>query len=231
MKQARRLRSSRFFWRRGARHSKDKARDDSGKLVPMRDTYPTARFLSIAASGEFTEPAKTLVRSRDIELFYVPKSNIIEAFNRHGLVMDYPDSSAEELKAHVARTFGEHLTEEKKKEVAITLFDIIGQATVDAYTSKVRGFLAASPREIRFIETSHSDATTFNSIEEATDFLESPSFTYSGDTVAYKYEVTYSDGYEFSREINDLVELKDLHQQLEKLHSHMEMIAKRKRTQ
>lgn len=51
------------FWRRGARHSKDKARDDSGKLTPMRDTYPTARFLSIAAGGEFTGPAKTLVRS------------------------------------------------------------------------------------------------------------------------------------------------------------------------
>src|SRR5690349_3555665 len=35
------------FWRRGARHSKDKARDDSGKLVYMRDTYPTARALAI----------------------------------------------------------------------------------------------------------------------------------------------------------------------------------------
>jgi hypothetical protein len=34
------------FWRRGSRHSKDKARDDSGKLMPMRDTYPTARFLN-----------------------------------------------------------------------------------------------------------------------------------------------------------------------------------------
>ncbi len=25
------------FWRRGSRHSKDKARDDSGKLAPMRE--------------------------------------------------------------------------------------------------------------------------------------------------------------------------------------------------
>ena len=29
------------FWRRGSRHSKDKARDDSGKLLPMREVYPT----------------------------------------------------------------------------------------------------------------------------------------------------------------------------------------------
>ena len=101
---------------------------------------------------------------------------------------------------------------------------------MDAYISKVRGFLAASPREVRFVETTHSDAATFNSIEEATDFLESPSFTYSGDTVAYRYEVTYSDGYEFSREVDDFVKLKDLHQQLEKLHGHMETIAKNRRS-
>jgi len=45
------------FWRRGSRHSKDKARDDSGKLIPMRSTYPTARFLGIVAAGHFTDPA------------------------------------------------------------------------------------------------------------------------------------------------------------------------------
>ena len=57
------------FWRRGSRHSKDKARDDSGKLMPMRIVYPTARFLGIISAGDFTEPARDLVRSRDIDLF------------------------------------------------------------------------------------------------------------------------------------------------------------------
>jgi hypothetical protein len=33
------------FWRRGSRHSKDKARDDSGKLLPMKSTYPTASIM------------------------------------------------------------------------------------------------------------------------------------------------------------------------------------------
>jgi hypothetical protein len=55
------------FWRRGSRHSKDKARDDSGKLMPMRETYPTARFLGIVAAGDFTKPARDLIRSREID--------------------------------------------------------------------------------------------------------------------------------------------------------------------
>jgi hypothetical protein len=45
------------------------------------------------------------------------------------------------LKAQIAKTFEEQLAEEKKWEVASTLFEIIGQASVDAYISKVRGFL------------------------------------------------------------------------------------------
>ena len=192
----------------------------------MRTTYPTARFLSIAASGEFTGPAKDLIRSKDIELFYVPKRSIVEAFVRQGLSMDYPDNSAETFKAQIANSFEEQLTKEKKEKVADTLFDIIGRASVDAYTSKVRGFLSSLPQEVRFVEGYHSDAAVFESVEEATDFLDSPSFKFSGNPTDYRYEVTYSDGQEFSREVADLLELKALHGQLVRLSRHMEDLAR-----
>jgi len=62
------------FWRRGSRHSKDKARDDSNKLRPMRETYPTARFLGILAAGDFTKPARLYIENSDTDLFYVPNT-------------------------------------------------------------------------------------------------------------------------------------------------------------
>lgn len=43
----------------------------------MKDTYPTARVLGIVSAGNFTTPARELVRSRGVELFYVPKEHII----------------------------------------------------------------------------------------------------------------------------------------------------------
>src|SRR5579872_2832310 len=79
------------FWRRGARHSKDKARDDTGKLLPMRDVHPTARFLGIVAGGDFTAPGRALVQNRQIDLFYIPKAKIVAAFQGHGQQIDYPD--------------------------------------------------------------------------------------------------------------------------------------------
>jgi hypothetical protein len=53
------------FWRRGARHSKDKARDDTGKLRPMRDTYPTARFLGIVVTCRVSSDQSLLENGAD----------------------------------------------------------------------------------------------------------------------------------------------------------------------
>jgi len=105
------------FWRRGTRHSKDKARDDSGKLMPMRETYPTARFLGIVSAGDFTKPARELVRSRDIDLFYVPKEKIVNAFDSCGLIMDYPDKLPEDEKPILSTNSISILQLSKKKTV------------------------------------------------------------------------------------------------------------------
>ena len=109
------------FWRRGARHSKDKARDDSGKLMPMRVSYPTARFLGIVASGEFTRPARELIESRKINLFYVPKAKIVETFQILGLEIDYDDKAKEEVKVNIANVFERDLNEDKKRRASATL--------------------------------------------------------------------------------------------------------------
>ena len=98
------------FWRRGSRHSKDKARDDSGKLAPMSQVHPTARFLGIIAAGDFTQPARQLVLSRRIDLLYVPKDKVVAAFSALGMQMEYPDRAPEEEKQRLAREFGDRLT-------------------------------------------------------------------------------------------------------------------------
>src|SRR5262249_55116624 len=122
------------FWRRGSRHSKDKARDDSGKLLPMWSTYPTARFLGIVAAGDFTSPARELVRSRGIDLFFIPKEKIIDAFNAHKLAIDYPDKASEEEKARLVNDFEKQFTNDKKRAIAATLIEFVGTAAVASYT-------------------------------------------------------------------------------------------------
>jgi hypothetical protein len=132
------------FWRRGKRHSKDKARDDSGKLMPMRDTYPTARFLGIVAGGDFTGPASALVQSRRIDLFCVPKAKIISAFEKHGVRIDYPDRTTEEKKAQLVEAFDRAVVPAVKPKIAETLIGLVGETSISTYVDRVRAALGAA---------------------------------------------------------------------------------------
>jgi hypothetical protein len=217
------------FWRRGKRHSKDKARDDSGKLMPMRDTYPTVRFLGIVAGGDFSGPASELVKSRGIDLFYVPKAKIVGAFETQGLTIDYPDKTAEDKKAALADAFEKGLTPDKKVQVAKTLCDMVGEATLQSYVTRVRAALGALPAELRFISQHRSKPVVFESIADASTFLTDPKFDFSKDITNFIYQITYSDGTEFERTVATLDELRSLHAEIERLAQHVSSLVKKEK--
>jgi hypothetical protein len=212
------------FWRRGARHSKDKARDDSGKLMPMRETYPTARFLGIVAAGNFTKPARDLIRSREIDLFYVPKDKIIKAFSENGLVMDYPDNSTETEKLRIVSVFEKTFNKEKKEQVQHSLITQVGTPSINSYVDRVRAALSALPQEIRFILRHDSTPLIFESLVEASKFLKKPNFRMGKPEKSYLYQITFSDGSEFEKTVASLENLKRLHKQIALLASHLNQI-------
>jgi hypothetical protein len=212
------------FWRRGSRHSKDKARDDSGKLAPMRQVHPTARFLGIIASGDFTLPARQLILSRDIDLFYVPKDKIIAAFSATGMQMNYPDDAPENEKQPLAEEFEKHLTGKRKNQVADKLRMLLGKPAVNTYLDRVRAALGATPQEIRFLARHDSAPRVFETIPDATTFLKTPDFDFGNPTEKYVYQITYSDGAEFDRQVDSLENLRLLHEQTARLATHMAIL-------
>lgn len=214
------------FWRRGSRHSKDKARDDSGKLLPMRLVHPTARFLGIIAGGDFTAPARELIRSRNIDLFFVPKEKIIEAFRAVGLEIDYPDRSTEEFKNQLATRFELNMKGSDKEKAAKELCSMIGQVAVTRYADRVSAALGALPQEVRIGAMRSSKLQVFESVVDATTFLDAPDFDFSEPIESYLYEITYSDGSEFSQSIDTIAGMKDLNSKISHLVAHMESIAR-----
>jgi hypothetical protein len=209
------------FWRRGSRHSKDKARDDSGKLMPMMLVHPTARFLGIITAGDFTQPARQLVLSRGIDLFYVPKDKIIAAFSALGMDMDYPDKASEDEKTALAQNFEKRFTKRAKTQTADKLLNLLGKAAVNTYLDRVRAALGATPQEIRFLARQDSLPRVFETLADATRFLEKPDFNFNNPAESYVYQITYSNGSEFECVVESLDSLRRLHGQTEKLASHM----------
>jgi hypothetical protein len=216
------------FWRRGARHSKDKARDDSGKLVCMRDTYPTARALAIVAGGDFTRPAQDLVKSRGIELWYMSKDNILAAWADEGVAIHYPDKSAEAVKQRITAAFKARVQgdPELEERVAAHLFNRIGKASIEGFTSKVFSILSAIPQEL-IVHIQDTRSQRFSSLRDITAFLggQEPSDVVGDMVRSYRYEVLFSDGDAFFRDGLQWHELQTLHSELKVLIDHMNEIA------
>ena len=210
------------FWRRGGRHSKDNARDDTNKLLPMRDTYPTARFLAIAACGEFTSPAKEYVTSRNVELFYIGKEKIIDAFTAIGATVDYHDALPEAEKLQLVRELELKFTLENQIKAAHSLRSAAGEMAFLSFKQKVKGALMASPQEIRLYALKRCGPVVFDSIDKATHFLSAKSQNFPAAEGAdhYEYEVSFSDGSTFFRELNSLDEVRAVNAQLLALVKH-----------
>lgn len=211
------------FWRRGARHSKDKARDDTNKLLPMRSTYPTARFLAIAACGEFTEPARDYVRTREVELFYISKANIVKAFEKLDLIIDYPDSMPEGDKLKLVNKLDQALTVDAKIAAFEELKKTVGKSSFRAFQSNIASSLSAMPQEIRLFVLTRTGPVVFQTTDEVKNFLYSDiDWSELGDAECeYVYDVIYTDGSEFSVTASGIEELKELHEQVETLQRHM----------
>ena len=77
------------------------------------------------------------------------------------------------------------------------------------------------PQEIRFISQHQSRPAVFETISEATKFLQSPKFDWSHETTDFIYEITYTDGTEFERTLETFEDVKTLHRQIERLSTHM----------
>ncbi len=211
------------FWRRGARHSKDKARDDTNKLLPMRSTYPTARFLAIAACGEFTNPARDYVRTREVELFYISKANIVRAFQKLNLTIDYPDNLPEPDKLALVNQLDSALNDDTKQAAFEELKQIVGLPSFKAFQTKISSSLSAMPQEIKLYVLTKTGPVVFQTTDEVRRFLNSDiDWSTLGDAESeYIYDVVYTDGSEFSVTAAGIEELKKLHDQVETLQRHM----------
>jgi len=191
------------FWRRGARHSKDKARDDSGKLIPMRSTYPTARVLGIISAGDFTKPAQELVQSRGIDLFYIPKAHICAAWEKAGIQIDYPDTAPESEKKMISDKAVKMLTTPRISKIIFNnLVSAFGQSVFDSYMQRIIAGIAAIPVEYNITSIFVGQPFTFTNHEDAEAYLKS---TTKEDEIKvssrlFRYQTIFSDGNIFQRD-------------------------------
>jgi hypothetical protein len=150
-------------WRRYTKHSKNKAQEIQGAVLPIVEKHRhRAPFVGVVLAGEFTKPSLQQLRSLDFSVIHIPYQVIVTAFRAIGVELAF-DESTEDVEfrrasseiAALKRTQLDKLRAEicKQCDVDITAFmkrlhDVLRRSVVDIDVVPLWGqALVASSRE------------------------------------------------------------------------------------
>lgn len=180
-------------WRRYTKHSRNKAQEIQGAILPLATTYHrSAPFTGTIIAGDWTNGALAQLRSLGFVVLYFPIESVRSAFRIVGIDAffdeDTPDSVIGEKVHH-----WDSLSEEEKFSVGKELTSL----NMDAVKGFMESLSRAVTREIELIRILPLHGTLFQwgSIEEAIDFIQE----YAENGIEhpvdrYEVEIHYNNG-------------------------------------
>lgn len=196
-------------WRRYTKHSRNKSGELEGALLPLRETYPTVRFLGVVLAGEYSEGGIQQLRSAGVEVLHVPFGTIAEVFRGRGLEIDYPEKATPTQKATLNRAL-ERVSDAELDAISSAL----AQAIRDEYgyfEERLEATIGESANRVRIV-TLFGDETVYGSVREAIRELEFPTRVRELDTNTprgYEVFIEYPSGARVTGRFQNKAELVD----------------------
>jgi len=83
-------------WRRYTKHSKNKAQEIQGALLPIVELHD-APFYGVVLAGEFTKPALDQLRNNGFAIIYIPYQDVVAAFKEIDFEVAFDETTADEI--------------------------------------------------------------------------------------------------------------------------------------
>lgn len=158
-------------WRRYTKHSRIKAQEIQGAIVPLAETYKNARpFVGVVLAGVFTEGALTQLRSLGFSVLYFSYESVVAAFKKYGIDASSEEDTPDAKFQKKVKAYGA-LSLEKRTSLAKSL--------LDTQHKDVAEFMAALEKVVsRQIERItvlplHGVSIDLPTVNEAIKFIES----------------------------------------------------------
>ena len=189
-------------WRRYTKHSRNKAQEIQGAVMPLIETYRNmAPFQGAIVAGVFTRGALTQLRSLGFTVLYFPYETIVGVFRKAGIDAAFdertPDAEFEQkVKAY------EDLSPEKREALASELL----KACPDDVKAFMGSLTTAVSRQIESILVLplHGDPHRVTNIEDALKFIQCYDESGSVDRFErYEIRVRYNNENEVNGAFND----------------------------
>ena len=178
-------------WRRYTKHSKNKAQEIAGAIIPITEKYKEyAPFKGAILSGVFTDASLKQLESQGFHILYIPFDKVVASFKKFDLNIFFDEETKEsELKKIV------------KNWRNSTKIEDIRADFISANKSEIDRFVNALEASIRrqvdyiFVLPLHGKEMRFTEISQAISFLSTYSYI-PNDAVIDRYIVgiTFNDG-------------------------------------
>lgn len=181
-------------WRRYTKHSKNKAQEISGAINPICERFQfSPPFKGVILCGQFTDNALKQLRDDGFHVLHIPFEYMTQAFNAHGLHIDFDESTKEtdlkKMYAEVTKESNQHRLDKVRETLLATCRPEITQ-----FLSELTAFYNRRIKTITLLPL-YGVRTELMDIDEAIRFIHSHTELPSDHKLEYlEVVVTYNNG-------------------------------------
>lgn len=156
-------------WRRYTKHSRNKAQEIQGAVLPLAEKYQWSNpFLGAVLAGVFTEGSLDQLRSHGFHILYFPYDNLIAAFATVGIDIQFDESTSDETFRQCVKTI---------ESMPPMMTQKVKEHLVAANQQELRSFMVSLEQRLaRMVEKVviiplYGRSDEFSTIEDALRFL------------------------------------------------------------
>ncbi|MBD2690681.1 DNA methyltransferase [Anabaena catenula] len=127
-------------WRRYTKHSKNKAQEIQGAILPIIELHHlSAPFYGAVLAGDFTKPALDQLRNNGFAIIYIPYKDVVAAFKEIDFDVAFDEETPDEIYTTASKKLA-GLTNFDKQKLRQALMRVSKQE-VDQFMNKLRNCL------------------------------------------------------------------------------------------
>ena len=180
-------------WRRYTKHSRNKAQEIEGAIVPLADTYSHLHpFLGIVLAGVFTKGSIDQLRSRGFSLVHFPYESALKAFSSVDIDASYDEDTPESALRRKVVQF-RRLSTTQLARVTSRLLQT-EKAQIDRFFQELRRSLSRRVVGIT-VSVLHGQPREVPSIQDAIEYIERYRVNGASQPILkYELHVRYNNG-------------------------------------
>jgi len=174
-------------WRRYTKHSRNKAQEIQGAVLPIAEKYEWDKpFLGVILAGVFTNGSLTQMRSSGFEVALFPYESIVAAFASVGIAVNFDEDTPDsvfQMTINSIEAISPSTREQLKNHLVTT-----NQGILNSFFSELQATLDRQIERIILIPL-HGQQSEFGTVADAISFVTNYQEGVLRDGVFRKYEV------------------------------------------